>query len=364
MSNNPKPTGKSLSEQLKRYEQAVPRYLFRAFSARSGGGFRGSNTATSFTPLSFLCGRGHERLDSIGNLKEVLYAHLSYAEYPLTEFTSLTPGILLALSICQSRYLHGEPDVSLTILDTAGLNPGASIYPHLAFEELGLLKNQGAEMDTFLEYLAHGPITAAQPGSIVTVRFDNLKEHVHSLIPELSHRPGQCLDTYSFKLREHLFYRHKCNNQHHDSIPMATSINTAERIAHTFLGGYADIRFDMQYFISASLLNRRPRPWGHFSPGRLSLSLSGCDTVKVYTRLHRCGESVPTQWSLEHEKMMDWDNIYDVNGEALDFHKVTKADIADQAKWECELIELEQTLHLLEAGRKYQCPSCPKRQLE
>lgn len=137
-----------------------PRYLFRGFSARSGGGDRPEwrppkvsaplNDRRGCRPHAFVKGKGHKSIYQISSLKGMLFQHLGEGK-TLSEFSSWAASLAAAVSFGR-KTAKGSP-VFVAIVDTKYLAPHQGVYYCPQLHKAGLTDAPYAE-----EYLIHGVV--------------------------------------------------------------------------------------------------------------------------------------------------------------------------------------------------------------
>lgn len=129
--------------------EKLPRFLFRAFSPKSGGGFEGLNSDEGITPHAFLKGKVPTNMYEIPNLKEEINGHLVGRKIE-THFSSWAACFSFVARLTQSA---GD-DASIAILDTNLLEDHVKIHHVLELHSVGLSRSADSH-----EYLAYGPIS-------------------------------------------------------------------------------------------------------------------------------------------------------------------------------------------------------------
>ncbi|KAI1842188.1 hypothetical protein JX265_001451 [Neoarthrinium moseri] len=156
----------------KKYDQSdrgipIPRFLFRGFSARSGGGDRRLNQPARIIPHYFLDSNSPdgwaERPDVpaalFPNLAQTLYGHLTTRRDVISPFSSWTQN----LATCQYFWTPGgDPSLRIAIIDTTRLQLWNEIWSVLDLEDY-ITNNVTADdwrgvIDNAWEYLVYGPI--------------------------------------------------------------------------------------------------------------------------------------------------------------------------------------------------------------
>ncbi|KAF2249422.1 hypothetical protein BU26DRAFT_405716, partial [Trematosphaeria pertusa] len=123
----------------------VPRYLFRAWSTRNGGGPDVSvNSLKEIVPPAFVRHEGHKFYDMDENhIKIITEAHYHGWSSPFTEFSSWSHSLALVIGF----YKHRK-DTHIAVMDTQQLDDDVKVWhcPHL-----------GKRFNNY-EFLVHGPI--------------------------------------------------------------------------------------------------------------------------------------------------------------------------------------------------------------
>ncbi|KAF2433084.1 hypothetical protein EJ08DRAFT_694750 [Tothia fuscella] len=319
-------------ELLNRSRVSIPRFLFRSFDPLSGGN-ASLNTPTKFTPLAFYLGVGHESIYDIPDPDAVIGNHISGShDDPLTEFSSWTPSLLLALALAADDDHEGHVS-QIALLDTTGLRDGA--------------------------------IKPGMEDCLLCVKYADIKEEATKLFPELN--PDIELldeqDRYGFRWRHHLVHRddnEELQSNHMEDLPISSSLQHAKRIAMTFSGRHSNSRPDIKQFLISAVLSLRPRPWGHL-PSGISPLTDECVKV-VYESLHVCDQKPPTFFDQKHAALLG--PLYSRFEDHFGYRKQSDCALASLSSGvvpeRCEffLIELYQTVCLLESLRHYRCERC------
>ncbi|RYP07684.1 hypothetical protein DL765_009049 [Monosporascus sp. GIB2] len=136
-------------------QRKLPRFLFRGFHPRSGGGYVGLNNEYGVTPLAFLnTGLVPTEMYDIPDLKGNIEGYLDNSWNIKTYFSSWAASFEIALRFA------GPSDGYVAIIDTSLLGGVIRVYHTPDLKAAGLSRSSYKE-----EYLAYGPVK----GFVVTV---------------------------------------------------------------------------------------------------------------------------------------------------------------------------------------------------
>ncbi|KAI2468655.1 hypothetical protein F4781DRAFT_432178 [Annulohypoxylon bovei var. microspora] len=133
-------------EALEASQNELPRFLFRAFGAKSGGNAR-LNTKTGIIPRGFLGGEKPTHMYDIFNLRDMIASHLC-GYHVNTHFSSWAACITIAMA-------DGADMEYIGIIDRTLLDPHVKIYRVPDLAKAGLFGSSIFHS----EYLAYGPIS-------------------------------------------------------------------------------------------------------------------------------------------------------------------------------------------------------------
>ncbi|KAK6346885.1 hypothetical protein TWF696_006989 [Orbilia brochopaga] len=142
----------------------VPRYLFRACSPSSGGGFKGLNTLNGVFPHAFVDANGkkienggHKSIHELGHAttRKMAMGHLSgqrpsRTDAAYSQFSSWAASLALVLQYGHGRALAGG---LICILDRYNLPKNTKVYHCPSMMKAGLCDSPYDH-----EYLVHGPV--------------------------------------------------------------------------------------------------------------------------------------------------------------------------------------------------------------
>ncbi|KAI0142561.1 hypothetical protein F4776DRAFT_676388 [Hypoxylon sp. NC0597] len=144
------PLTSSQTQILERYKKNLPRFLFRGFHSRSGGGIPRLNSAEGIIPHGFLGGQIPTSIHNIPNLKRMIDGHLQGGHVP-SYFSSWAAD--LSAAVYYSQLASNADTGHIAIIDTSLLERHVEIYHVKALSAAGLASGTYAH-----EYLAYGPI--------------------------------------------------------------------------------------------------------------------------------------------------------------------------------------------------------------
>ncbi|KAH6644290.1 hypothetical protein C7974DRAFT_439610 [Boeremia exigua] len=233
------------SERKKHFEKLrrenVPRYLFRAWSSKSGGGpERVINSKTQVVPRLFLPANSYRAREFYALTErealDMATRHYTYSYDVISGFSSWSASLHLVLCYAQSMVDRGFRDVHVSVMDTQDLD-----YEVLVWQCAHLL-GSGQH-----EFLAYGPV---QGRGYRAVRYSVLVlQGIYGLLPQLqdgSYRSQATLFQFGYGIRSQTFKK---------AIQPVTleQLETAGRIARMF---------GPQIFpVLTALLCLVPRPW-------------------------------------------------------------------------------------------------------
>ncbi|KAH8743391.1 hypothetical protein F5883DRAFT_367477, partial [Diaporthe sp. PMI_573] len=127
----------------------IPRFLFRGFNLKSGGGHhRRLNSRKGIVPHAFLKGVKPTSMWRIRKLYRNLTLHLKYVPFKYTNFSSWSQMLILALDFATNYDLSS----TIAVLDTQGMV--GRIWHSTDLRASGLCRYQSTQ-----EYLIYGPIS-------------------------------------------------------------------------------------------------------------------------------------------------------------------------------------------------------------
>ncbi|KAI2602293.1 hypothetical protein GGR54DRAFT_528399 [Hypoxylon sp. NC1633] len=161
---------------LEAYQAKVPRFLFRGFRPRSGGGIDPRlNNAHGVIPHGFLSGSKPTKIDYITNLEQMINCHLKGYTGIQSHFSSWAADIGTAI-----LFSHKTDNASIAILDTNLVADHVKAYHVPALQACGLNHNPSFNYDH--EYLVYGPIEGP---AYHCVRYKDLKSsRLHQIYAE------------------------------------------------------------------------------------------------------------------------------------------------------------------------------------
>ena len=176
---NAKSTDPSLKQTIDSIHSKAPRFLFRVWSSYSGGN-AALNTAEAITPHSFLLGSPPAKMYQLGReeIYETTTAHFLAEKRPLSHFSSWSQSLRFVLCWASDKFLLGEPNVTISVLDTKRLPPQNKV---LATEALHLIhpKIHGYPW----EYLIFGPVSGTVHAS---ASWQSIQAHSNGTLLKLS----------------------------------------------------------------------------------------------------------------------------------------------------------------------------------
>ena len=222
-------------------ENNVPRYLFRAWGSKSGGGPElSTNSVDEIIPHGFMNGRrGHKFYEMLeSEIKAMVYAHFGGKKDIPSEFSSWSASLLMVLFFAKLEENKGHEGMHIAVIDIHRLD-GALVWhvPHLINDE----HEQGIH-----EYLAHGPIRG--PGykavSLEALRSSGLE----FLFPELE----DVVEDTMWGMENRIDIFEMCPKASHSSIER----DTFQEIGALFK--------PLDLPVITALACARPRPWVYY----------------------------------------------------------------------------------------------------
>ncbi|KAI1081084.1 hypothetical protein F5B20DRAFT_579463 [Whalleya microplaca] len=164
------PSSRYTAARARLDSQELPRFLFRGFSSRSGGGFDPRlNNEDGIIPHAFLNGEAPTSMYNIDYVKDVIDGH-THHRHIRTPFSSWAAQLSVAL-----RYIGGDfgPNSYIAIFDMRQKEPHNEVYFLPELYEAGLASDETLNH----EYLVYGPVRGpayrcAKGSDIVAMGFD------------------------------------------------------------------------------------------------------------------------------------------------------------------------------------------------
>ncbi|KAI1261943.1 hypothetical protein F5Y18DRAFT_430715 [Xylariaceae sp. FL1019] len=144
---------------------ALPRFLFRGFTKRSGAGINPKlNSKHGVIPHGFLNGKHPTNIYDIPDLPDMINAHLSGGYHRQSDFSSWAADITVAQGFCSQGY----PGRRLAVLDTSKLETHVRAYHVPSLMKAGLTRYIYPE-----EYLVYGPVRGAAYHCVRYAKLEN-----------------------------------------------------------------------------------------------------------------------------------------------------------------------------------------------
>jgi hypothetical protein len=277
-------------------ENTVPRYLFRAWSNRSGGGSaHATNNLEGVIPHGFMKGKGrrfYERPES--DLYKMAIDHYTGSKQSSSEFSSWTASVHLVLRCAE--HLGETNNTHIAIMDTEDLDEEVLVWhvPHF-------LDARGVD-----EYLAHGRIAGHgyRAVSLKVLKAKGLTEVFPEIAMRVCDRHNNCCG-WGLCVRQEMF----------SGVPRHLETHELDQII-TLAGLFGHLALP----VAAALVCIRPRPWLRRRRGIWTRLLQGCraalpkdQTVsEVARRYEGAGKSINlrTETWLRHDAV-DTGKSYD-----------------------------------------------------
>ncbi|KAH9907713.1 hypothetical protein F4778DRAFT_797806 [Xylariomycetidae sp. FL2044] len=156
-------------------QKQLPRFLFRGFHSRSGGGDARLNTTSGITPHGFLKGKEPTTIYDIKNLRDMIVGHLGGARVP-SEFSSWA-----ACPTVSMGYAKNTPSSYLAIIDTTLVKSHVKAYHVPTLTKVYLASGHYSH-----EYLVYGPIDGpayhcVPAQSLYNVGYNSLAGHSYGV---------------------------------------------------------------------------------------------------------------------------------------------------------------------------------------
>lgn len=195
----------SLTPRTGLRETTVPRFLFRAYSPNSGGGWpHAVNKPNVIVPHAYMTSRAVPRFYETPecDLRKMAHAHYFQKKSPLSPFSSWAASLHLVL--CYAFALG--KDACVAVMDTQLLHDEVRVWH--APQLLNVANH---------EYLAHGIVCGA---GLTAVSLEDLLQHgLGDLVPELMERPRSPISfryAFGMELRREIFEELKYGRQTKD----------------------------------------------------------------------------------------------------------------------------------------------------
>lgn len=246
--------GLYMTDKIALRNNNVPRYLFRAFSSKSGGGLgKMINNAHEVRPHGFMHGRqGHEFYDMTeSQIYFMAHRHFRGDITVVTEFSSWAASLHLVLSYAFSMPSEHNPHVA--IMDCKALDRGVLVWH--ATHLIGL----GEE-----EYLAHGVVRGK---GYKAVSLKDLFDHgLRVVFPEIL-TDLEYDNYFGILLKVKMF---RCE---------PIDISESEALAIKRMGGLFG---DLSLPVMTALSCLRPRPWNMVEDSGISDAQIADRVIKLF----------------------------------------------------------------------------------